>query len=71
MLYKSKLLTLETMVYSWDYLDEHWYMGPSGHLYSYWIILDCLGHVCIWVNLPVRERCRVTRHSRVFPWVDG
>ena len=53
MLYKSKLLTLETMVYSWDYLDEHWYMGPSGHLYSYWIILDCLGQVCIWVELPV------------------
>ena len=56
MLYKSKLLTLETMVYSWDYLDEHWYMGPSGHLYSYWIILDCLGQVCIWVELPVQRR---------------
>ena len=56
MLYKSKLLTLETMVYSWDYLDEHWYLGPSCHLYSYWIILDCLGHVCIWVELPVQRR---------------
>ena len=34
---------------------------------------------CIWVELPVtketlldfREKCRVTRHSRVFPRVDG
>ena len=43
MLYKSKLLTLETMVYSWDYLDKHWYMGPSGH-------------VCIWVELPIQRR---------------
>ena len=37
MLYKSKLLTLETMVYSWDYLD-------------------CLGQVCIWVELPIQRR---------------
>ena len=56
MLYKSKLLTLETMVYSWDYLDEHWYKGLSGHLYSYWIMLDCLGQVCIWVELSVQRR---------------
>ena len=33
---------------------------------------------CLWVELPVqrrlpdfREKCRVTRHSRVFPRVDG
>ena len=34
---------------------------------------------CIWVELPVqrrlcpdfREKCQVTRHSRVFPRVDG
>ena len=56
MLYKSKLLTLGTMEYSWDNLDEHWYMGQSGHLYSYWIILDCLGQVCIWVELLVQRR---------------
>ena len=31
-------------------------MGPSGHLYSYWIILDCLGHVCSWVELLVQRR---------------
>ena len=31
-------------------------MGPSGHLYSYWIILDCLGQVCIWVELPIQRR---------------
>ena len=23
---------------------------------SYWIILDCLGHVCNWVELPVQRR---------------
>ena len=31
-------------------------MGPNGHLYSYWNILDCLGQVCIWVELPVQRR---------------
>ena len=31
-------------------------MGPSGRLYSYWIVLDCLGQVCIWVELPVQRR---------------
>ena len=31
-------------------------MGPSGHLYSYWIILDCLGQVCMWVELPIQRR---------------
>ena len=34
MLYKSNLLTLVTMVYSW-YIDEYCLMGPRGRLYSY------------------------------------
>ena len=48
-------------------------------------LLDCLGQVnvglykfCIWVELPVqrrlpdfREKCRVTRHSRVFRRLTG
>ena len=34
MLYKSNLLTLVTMVDSW-YIDEYWFMGPSGRFYSY------------------------------------
>ena len=52
-------------------------MGPSGHWYSYWVILDCLEHVCILVELPVQRRlCSifvnwVTRHSRVFRGLTG
>ena len=43
-------------------------MGPSGHLYSYWIILDCLGQVCIWVELPVQRRlCPIFVNSVGYP----
>ena len=31
-------------------------MGPSGRFHSYIVILDCLGQVCIWVELPVQRR---------------
>ena len=31
-------------------------MGPSGRFHSYIVILDCLGHVCIWVELLVQRR---------------
>ena len=55
MLYKSKILTLETMAYSW-YVDEYISMGPRGRFHSYNVILDCLGQVCIWVELPVQRR---------------
>ena len=34
MLYKSKILTLVTMVYSW-YGYEYCFMGPSGRFYSF------------------------------------
>ena len=56
-------------------------MGPSGritHVIGYIVILDCLGQVLYLGRAPrtketlpdFREKCRVTRHSRVFPRVD-
>ena len=43
MLYKSHLLTLETLGYSWIhiYCDEYWFMGLRGrftHGLLYWIV---------------------------------
>ena len=55
MLYKSKILTLETIAYSW-YVDEYISMGPRGHFTHINVILDCLGQVCLWVELPVQRR---------------
>ena len=55
MLYKSKILTLETMTYSW-YVDEYISMGQEAVFTHVNVILDCLGHVCIWVELPVQRR---------------
>ena len=88
MLYKSHLLTLETIGYSWIhiYCDEYWFMGPRGcftHGLLYWIVGTCYIQViyrsCTKGRAPrtketlpdFRERCRVTRHSRAFPRVDG
>ena len=31
-------------------------MGPSGRFHSYIVILDCLGQVCSWVELPIQRR---------------
>ena len=31
-------------------------MGPSGRFTHINVILDCLGQVCIWVELPVQRR---------------
>ena len=78
MLYKSNLLTLVTMVDSW-YIDEYWFMGPRGRFYSYMYHVIDVGHVMYFGRAPgtketlpdFRERCWVTRHSRVFPRVDG
>ena len=45
MLYKSKILTLETMVYSW-YVDEYFCMGQVAvfaHVMSYDVDWDRLG----------------------------
>ena len=57
-------------------------MGPSGH-FTHVIVILMFGTCFIQVlyldraprtkeTLPdFREKCRVTRHSRVFPRVDG
>ena len=51
------------------------YIGYIGYIALFGIGI-C--RFCIWVELPVqrrlpdfREKCQVTRHSRVFPRVDG
>ena len=31
-------------------------MGPSGRFTHIYVILNCLGQVCIWVELPVQRR---------------
>ena len=54
-------------------------MGPSGRFTYINVILDCLGQVLYLGRAPrtketlfdFRERCRITRHSRVFLRVDG
>ena len=58
MLYKSKLFTLETIVYSWYKFDGYWFMGPSGHFYSYIYISHDVDwdRFCIWVKLPIQRR---------------
>ena len=77
MLYKSKTLTLVTMVYSW-YGYEYCFMGPRGCFYSYissdvddWDRLFLGRAPCTKETLlDFHERCRVIRHSRVFSRVD-
>ena len=78
MLYKSKILTLETMAYSW-YVDEYINMGPRGRFHSYKCYIEFFGTGLYMGRAPrtketqpnFRERGRITRHPRVFPWVDG
>ena len=56
MLYKSKTLTFETMVYSW-YVDEYCCMGPSGRFYScIYLLMLIIGTDGSWVELPVQGR---------------
>ena len=79
MLYKSELLTLETIGYSWNYLDGYWFMGSSGLLYSCIYLWMLIGISLYSGRVPhtketlpdFREKCRVTRYSRVFSRVDG
>ena len=79
MLYKSKILTLVTMVYSW-YVYKYCFMGPSGRFYSYiYLLMLMIGTGGSWGRAPrtretlpdFRESCRVTRHSRVFRGLTG
>ena len=56
MLYKSELLTLETMIYSW-YVDEYCCMGSSGRFYSCkYLMMLMIGTSGSWVELPVQGR---------------
>ena len=56
MLYKSKILTLVTMVYSW-YGYEYCFIGPSGRFYSYiYLLMLMTGTGGSWVELPVQGR---------------
>ena len=78
MLYKCKILTLETMAYSW-YVDEYISMGPRGRFHSYKCYIRLFGTGLYMGRAPrtkktlpdFRERGRVIRHSRLFPRVDG
>ena len=56
MLYKSKILTLVTMVYSW-YVYECCSMCPRGRFYSYiYLVMLMIGTGSSWVELPVQGR---------------
>ena len=60
MLYKSKILTLVTLVYSW-YGYEYCFMGQSGPFYSYiyiyiYLLMLMIGTCGSWVELPVQRR---------------
>ena len=78
MLYKSKILTLENMAYSW-YVDEYISMGPRDCFHSYKCYIGLFGTSLYMGRVPrtketlpdFHERGRVTRHPRVFPRVDG
>ena len=77
MLYKSKILTLETIAYSW-YVNEYISMGPRDRFHSYKCYIGLFGTDLYMGRAPrtnetlpdLRERGRVTRHPRVFPRVD-
>ena len=74
MLYKSKILTLVTMVYSW-YGYEYCFMGPSGRFYSYIyiyiyisLLMLMIGTGGSWVELPVQGRlCPIFGSGVGFP----
>ena len=56
MLYKSTILTIVTMVYSW-YVYEYCCMGPRGRFYSYiYFLMLMIGTGGSWVELPVQGR---------------
>ena len=56
MLYKSEILTLVTMVYSW-YGYEYCFMGPSDRFYSYiYLLMLMIGTGGSRVELPLQGR---------------
>ena len=65
MLYKRKILTLVTMVYSW-YGYEYFFMGPSGRFYSFiYLLILMIGTGRSWLELPVQGRLSPISVSRV------
>ena len=55
-MYKSKILTLVTMVYSW-YVYECCSMGQRGCFYSnIYLVMLMIGTSSSWVELPVQGR---------------
>ena len=57
MLYKSKLLTLETIVYSWDLFRRVLVYGPKWPFLLMYLSFDVdWDRFCIWVELPVQRR---------------
>ena len=54
MMYRDNFITSLNIV--GIYLDEYWFVGPSGRFTHINVILDCLGRVYIWVELPVQRR---------------
>ena len=65
MLYKSKILTLLTMVYSW-YGYAYCFMGPSGRFYSFiYLLILMIGTGRSWLELPVQGRLCPISVSRV------
>ena len=65
MLYKSTILTLVTMVYSW-YVYEYCCMGPRGRFYScIYPLMLMIGTSSSWVELPVQGRLCPILVSRV------
>ena len=61
------------------YCEEYCSMGPRGRFYAYLYQVIDIGTGLYLGRAPrtketlpdFREKCRVTRHSRVFPRVDG
>ena len=71
----SKLLDIVGYIYCEEYCS----MGPRGHFYPYLYQVIDIGTGLYLGRAPhtkdtlpdFHEKCRVTRHSRLFPRVDG
>ena len=66
MLYKSHLLTLETIGYSWIhiYCDQYWFMDPRGrftHGLLYWIVGT--GYIQVRYRLCTKGRAPRTKET--------
>ena len=80
---KENLLILLKLLDIFDFIMMSIVFGPKWSYYSCIWILMLLGQVMYMLCIPgraprtketlpdFREKCRVTRHSRVFPRVDG